>query len=186
MQFGQHLSHANWRRVRASPPSTQCRHQVILIYTISCLLPRGLAERHERQTPIRTDMTPRKHLVLLFQAISVWFVFWLIGLPHYFQQYSTVAMAVGTVLLSVAISLAAVFALRSGRDETRMSRAFWLSVYFTLPLAALDGVYCGWYSGHGYAFLAKYWYLSVFYLTPWLTFMPTAALLKRRGAQSRA
>jgi hypothetical protein len=130
-------------------------------------------------------MTPRKHILLLLQAVSVWFAFWLIGLPDYFQQYSTVTLAVGSIFLSVAISLAAVLVLRAGRDETRMSRAFWLSVYFTLPLAALDALYCGWYLGHGYAFFAKYWYLTVFYITPWLTFMPTAALLSGRGAKGR-
>jgi hypothetical protein len=101
-------------------------------------------------------MTPRKHILLLLQAVSVWFAFWLIGLPDYFQQYSTVTLAVGSIFLSVAISLAAVLVLRAGRDETRMSRAFWLSVYFTLPLAALDALYCGWYLGHGYAFFSLF------------------------------
>jgi hypothetical protein len=43
----------------------------------------------------------------MLQAVSVWFAFWLIGLPDYFQQYSTVTMAVGSIFLSVAISLAA-------------------------------------------------------------------------------
>lgn len=124
-------------------------------------------------------MTPRKHLRLLLQGTAAWFVFWLIGLPDYYQQYSTLTMAVASVLLSVAISLAAIAVLRGGRDETRLARAFWLSVYFTVPFAVLDGLYCGWYLGHGAGFLVTYWYLSIFYLTPWLTFMPTAALLRR-------
>jgi uncharacterized membrane protein len=125
-------------------------------------------------------MTPRKHFGLLLQAICVWFVFWLIGLPSYYQQYSTAALAVASVLLSVAISLAAILVLRRGRDETRMPRAFWISVYYTIPFAALDALYCGWYLGHGLDFIATYWYLSVFYVTPWLTFVPTAALLRAR------
>ena len=126
-------------------------------------------------------MTPRKHIVLLLQALLVWFAFWLIGLPAYYQQYSTVTMAVAIALLSVATSLAALVVLRAGRDETRMRRAFWLSLYYTVPFAALDALYCGWYLGHGEGFLAKYWYLTVFYVTPWLTFMPTAALLRQRA-----
>ena len=129
-------------------------------------------------------MTSRKHVTLLIQAVTVWSGFWLLGLPSYYQQYSTVTMAVAAVLLSVATSLAAILVLHRGRNETRMRRAFWLSVYYTLPFAALDWLYCGWYLGSGVGFFAKYWYLTVFYLTPWLTFMPTAALLTPRKANA--
>ncbi|MCU0956877.1 MAG: hypothetical protein MUF55_05960 [Hydrogenophaga sp.] len=124
-------------------------------------------------------MTFRKHLNLLLQAMAVWFAFWVAGLPSYYQQYSTVTMGVAVTFLSVATSTAALLVLRMGRPATRMRRAFWLSVYYTLPFAVLDAIYCGWYLGHGEGFLVKYWYLSVFYVTPWFTFMPTAALLGR-------
>ena len=63
-------------------------------------------------------------------------------------------------------------------------RGFWLSLYYTVPFAALDAAYCGWYLGRGPGFLAEYWYLTVFYVTPWLTFMPTAWLLQRRSPAS--
>jgi hypothetical protein len=128
-------------------------------------------------------MKPRKHFDLLLQAVFVWGAFWLAGLPSYYQQYSTVTLAIGCILLSVAISIVAILVLRSGREETRMSRAFWLSVYYTIPFAALDTLYCGWYLGQGSEFITKYWYLSVFYVTPWLTFLPTAALLRPRVAK---
>ncbi len=130
-------------------------------------------------------MTLRKHIVLLFQAVTVWFAFWLIGLPDYYQQYSTVTMAVASVLLSVATSLAAIVVLRTGRPETRMRRAFWLSLYYTVPFALLDALYCGWYLGHGEGFVTRYWYLSIFYITPWLAFMPTAALLRYADGHPR-
>jgi hypothetical protein len=122
-------------------------------------------------------MSPRAHVSLLLQAISVWFAFWLAGLPHYYQQYSTVLLGVASILLSVAISLAAIWLLLRTRPERRRARAFWLAFYYTLPFALLDTLYCGWYLGHGSDYLHRYWYLSVFYLTPWLTFPPTAALL---------
>ena len=127
-------------------------------------------------------MAPRQHLAFLLQGVTAWIVFWLIGLPAYYQQYSTVAMALASVLLSVAISLAAIALLRRGREATRMSRAFWYSVYFTVPFVAFDTAYCGWYLGHGAGYLLTYWYLTIFYLTPWLTFMPTAWLLKDRSS----
>ncbi|HEV2611518.1 MAG TPA: hypothetical protein VGU61_14710 [Noviherbaspirillum sp.] len=124
-------------------------------------------------------MHTRKHLGLLLQGTVVWGAFWLAGLPAYYQQYSTVVLAVGSILLSVAISLAAVLILRGGKDENRMPRAFWLSFYYTVPFVTLDALYCGWYLGHGARFFSMYWYLTIFYVTPWLTFMPTAALLNR-------
>jgi hypothetical protein len=124
-------------------------------------------------------MSVAKHLALFTQGMVVWVVFWLAGLPGYYQQYSQVAMAVGCILLSVAISLVAVLILLRGHPETRLRRAVWISFYFTVPFAALDWLYCGVYLEHGTVFLARYWYLTVFYFTPWLTFVPTALLLRR-------
>lgn len=126
-------------------------------------------------------MTLRRHLGLLLQGCATWFAFWLLGLPDYYRQYTTVAMAVASILLSVAISLAAIALLQRGREATRLSRAFWWSVYYTVPFALLDAVYCGWYLGLGTQFLVTYWYLTIFYITPWLTFMPTALLLRNRS-----
>lgn len=124
-------------------------------------------------------MKPRKHLSLFIQASIVWLLFWLVGLPSdYFQNYSSVTMGVASALISVVTSLAAVWLLQSCRNETRMSRAFWLSVYYTLPFAVYDYFYCGWYLGHGPDYISMYWYLSIFYVIPWFIFLPTAALLR--------
>ena len=129
-------------------------------------------------------MKARRHLVLLSQGVGVWLAFWLAGSPAYYQQYSQLALALACVFLSVAISLCALLVLRRG---TRMRRAFWFSIYYTLPFALLDALYCGWYLGHGEAFVYRYWYLAIFYITPWLTFIPTAFLLNggERGAAER-
>jgi hypothetical protein len=135
------------------------------------------------QSPV--EMTFRQHFALLLQAVSVWLVFWIIGLPAYYQQYSTVTMALVCALLSSVMPLGALLVLRRGRSETRIRLAFWYSVYYTLPFAFLDVLYCGIYLGHGHEYVTKYWYLSIFYVTPWLTFMPTAALLHRRATADR-
>jgi hypothetical protein len=130
-------------------------------------------------------VTPRKHFSLFLSAVCVWAAFWLAGLPSYYQQYSVITMAVATNLLSVATALAAVFVLRRGRAETRLARAFWLCFYYTVPFAALDALYCGVYLDQGPSFLLKYWYLSIFYITPWLTFIPTALLLRGELARPK-
>jgi hypothetical protein len=123
-------------------------------------------------------MTVKKHFYLLLQSIAVWAGFWLFGLPDYYQQYSTLAMAVGCTVLSVIVSLAALRILLLGHPANRMTRAFWYSFYYTVVLAILDTAYCGIYLGLGAKYLAQYWYLTVFYITPWLTFLPTAYLLR--------
>lgn len=130
-------------------------------------------------------MTRRGHLRLLAQALAVWAGFWLLGLPDYYQQYAPVTLALACVLLSVLISLAALAVLRRTAPAARRRLAFWLSVYYTVPFALLDAGYCGIHLGHGTAYLRTYWYLTVFYLTPWLTFLPTAALLVRAGGGRR-
>jgi hypothetical protein len=109
----------------------------------------------------------------------VWALFWLAGLPGYYQQYSQVTMAVVCIFISVAVSLGALVILLRGRPETRLRRAVWISFYYTVPFAILDWLYCGVYLENGIAFLVRYWYLTVFYFTPWLTFVPTALLLRR-------
>jgi hypothetical protein len=122
-------------------------------------------------------MSVRGHFRLMIQAIVVWFAFWLLGLPAYYQQYSTVALAVASTVLSALIVLAAVAVLRRGTPQARFRRALWFSVYSTVPFAILDTLYCGFYLGHGTGYLWKYWYLTVFYFTPWITFIPIAILL---------
>jgi ABC-type uncharacterized transport system permease subunit len=126
-----------------------------------------------------SSMPLKTHLTILAQAVAAWVAFWVVGLPRYYQQYSQVAMGVACTLLSVGISLFALALLVAARPERRSSLARWLAFYYTVPFAALDTLYCGVYLELGWRYLADYWYLTVFYVTPWLTFPPTASLLAR-------
>ena len=125
------------------------------------------------------------HAKTLVQMVLVWFGFWLLGLPDYYQQYSTAAVGAAAVLLSVLISLVCLATLLRTRPERMANKALWLSFYFTVPFALLDTLYCGIYLGHGASYLWKYWYLTVFYVSPWLTLLPTAALLRNRAQPTR-
>ncbi len=127
-------------------------------------------------------MSGAKHLKLLIQSIVIWALFWLGGLPDYYQQYSTRTLGIACAVISVLISLAALRILLRSKPENRAKRAFWCSVYYTVTFAALDYLYCGLYLGYGYGYLERYWYLTVFYVTPWLTFLPTERLLRYRMA----
>jgi hypothetical protein len=125
-------------------------------------------------------MPSTKHSGLLLQSIVIWVAFWVLGMPSYYQQYSAAALGVACTVLSVAICLAALQMLLRTRAEDRAARAFWCSLYYTATFAILDTLYCGIYLGHGAQYIAQYWYLTVFYVTPWLTFIPIERLLRNR------
>lgn len=132
-------------------------------------------------------MNARKHIALLLQASIVWLLFWLVGLPDYYQQYSPTTLGILNTLLSLVFCLFALVMLLRTRAERRMSRAFWLSFYYSVPFAIYDWLYCSVYLGHGPGYLLSYWYLTVYYFSLWLTFLPIAYLLNRfSGARERA
>ena len=123
-------------------------------------------------------MSSKKHFHLLLQSVLLWVAFWVLGLPHYYQQYSTQTLGVACTVLSALISLAALRILLRSKAQNRSARALWCSVYYTTTFIVLDSLYCGVYLGHGANYLSQYWYLTVFYVTPWLTFIPTERLLR--------
>jgi hypothetical protein len=131
------------------------------------------------ETPKRRGPPLAWHIKLLVQAVLAWGVFWLLGWPDYYRQYSANAVGIGCVLLSVLISLLAIAVLLPARPSQRLQRANWIAFYFSVPFLLLDYLYCGLYKGHGLGFLWTYWYLSAFYVSVWLTFPPTAWLLNR-------
>jgi hypothetical protein len=83
----------------------------------------------------------------------------------------------------VLIPLSAVFLLVLSRapQKRRTTLSLWMAFYFTVPLAVYDWLYCGVLQGHGLGFLWRYWYLSVYYVIPWLVLPCMAVVLNRRG-----
>ena len=124
-------------------------------------------------------MRARSHTRLLVLATLVWFGFWLAGLPNYYRQYSTAVMIAFCVALVPAVAWLGVMVIGRRRAETRRAFAVWLAFYFTVPLVIYDYLYCGWYLGYGWRFPAEYWYLTVYYVIPWLVFVPIGAWLTR-------
>ncbi len=124
-------------------------------------------------------MDARRHFTLLGQAMLVWLLFWLAGLPHYFQQYSVVTMGVLCTLLATAFGIYAAWFLARRRRGRRMRAACWFAFYYSLPFFVLDALYCGLYLGLGWDFLRSHWYLTVFYFSIWIQFPLTAWALDR-------
>lgn len=127
-----------------------------------------------------------RHLRLFVLATSTWMAFWILGSPSYYQQYSTWTMAGFSVTLLAVLALLLPRVFRRIRVDRRMTAACWMASYFSVPLAAYDALYCGVHLGHGWAFLWRYWYLTVYYFVPWLLLPAAAALAGARESVSGA
>jgi hypothetical protein len=112
------------------------------------------------------------HFRIFAIAVAAWAAFFVTGLPDYYQQYPAAWMVAFLVVLIPPIIVVALKVIGHAAVGQRRSLATWLAFYFTLPLALLDYAYCGIYLGHGLAFLFRYWYLTVYYIVPWLILIP--------------
>ncbi len=125
-------------------------------------------------------MKPHYHLRLLIIVSIVWLLFWIAGLPEYYQQYSTRFM----VLFDLAILPPIWFYIYRSVRRSKPGRAFtvslWWAFYISVPLFIYDLIYVAVYLGHGIYFLTKYWYLTVYYILPWLLFPPTGWWVGKR------
>jgi hypothetical protein len=124
-------------------------------------------------------MKKRHHIRLWILATAVWAGFLLVGLPEYYQQYSPEFMLGFDLLVLLPISIILHVVLKRVAPGRRMSRALWIALYFTVPLAAYDYLYCGLVLGFGLGFLWQFWYLTVYYVIPWLL-APAIALFVNR------
>jgi hypothetical protein len=119
-------------------------------------------------------------------ATLVWAGFLVIGLPSYFQQYSTVAMVWFDGLLLIPLGVIVYRFLKALKPERRLRISLWTAFYFTVPLAVYDGLYCGLYLGHGWRFIDRFWYLTIYYFIPWIMLPGIAVALNRVGAEPRS
>jgi len=118
---------------------------------------------------------PQGHLRMFALATIAWSAFWALGWPSYYQQYSSTFMFWFDAILLVALVPLVIRVLRRVRRGRRMIVAGWIAFYFTVPLFAYDWLYCGIFLGHGWAFLHRYWYVTVFYPIPWILVPSLAA-----------
>ena len=129
---------------------------------------------------IHKSMNRRDHLRLLIIVTAAWFLFWLAGLPDYYQQYSTKTM----ILFDLAVLPPIVWLIHRSVKRARPGRAFiaslWWAFYISFPLFVYDLLYAGLYLGYGLHFLWKMWYLTVYYVLPWLLFPPLGRIVDKR------
>jgi hypothetical protein len=107
---------------------------------------------------------------LLLIVTIAWFLFLLIGYPDYYQQYSTEFMIAFDLIILLPIWYIVYRSAKRTKPGRALIISIWWSFYISVPLFIYDLVYCGIYLGHGWNFLLVYWYLSVYYIVPWLFF----------------
>ena len=123
-------------------------------------------------------MDRKLHIKFLVTVTAVWFAFWLGGLPDYYRQYSFMFMLVMDVLLLLPIG-AVIYLLIKKEKGNKIHLALWLSFYFTVPFFIYDYLYCGIYLNHGLEFMVSYWYLTFYYVAPWVLCVPMGIWLQR-------
>lgn len=123
-------------------------------------------------------MSIRRHVRLLLIVTVAWLLVWIVGLPNYYRQYSTTFMFIFDVVVLLPIWWVGYRSMKKSKNGLRSS--LWLAFYITIPLFVYDYLYCGYYLGYGINFVWIYWYLSVYYIIPWLIFPLTGWWLDRR------
>jgi hypothetical protein len=83
------------------------------------------------------------------------------------------------VILILPISLIITRLFKGIKPNKRIKIAIWYAFYFTVILAIYDSIYCGIYLGYGIKYLWVFWFLSIYYLIPWLLFPLIATTLNR-------
>jgi len=125
------------------------------------------------------SLRPKTHLQLLASGVLTWAAFFVVGLPGYYQQYSTLFLALGTAALVPPTFWLGKRIIARQKPERRLPMALALAFYFTVPFALLDTAYCGVWLGRGHHYLVEYWYLTVFYVIPWALYVPLGLKLRR-------
>ena len=125
-------------------------------------------------------MRLRKHFRILVIVSIAWFIFWAVGRPDYYQQYSIKFMVLFDLAILVLIWVIIYRSVKNTRPARGLKISLWWAFYISFPLFIYDFIYCGIYRGHGTSFLWKYWYITVYYILPWLLFPPTGWLVEKR------
>jgi hypothetical protein len=125
-------------------------------------------------------MKLQEHAHMLGIVTVAWFIFWLAGVPDYYQQYSTTAMVMFDLLILPPILFLIFRRVSKARPGQGLGVSLWWAFYTSVPLFIYDLIYCGYYLGHNVTFLTKYWYITVYYVLPWILFPPMGLLIDKK------
>ncbi len=112
-----------------------------------------------------------KHLQLVAYSFITWLVFYLIGLPDYYQQWPLWAKIIILPVVTLLYFPVTRYTLKKyWNDDRHIVNSCWLAFYLTLPLFIYDYLLLAVYKGLGIRFVIPYWYLTFFYFSFWVQF----------------
>lgn len=130
--------------------------------------------------------TSWSHPKFVAYSFITWLIFYLIGLPDYYQSWPFPAKVVLVVAVTLLYFPVTIYSLRHfWSDGRHVSNSLTFAFYLTLPLFIYDYVLLGWYFELGIMFVVPYWYLTFFYFSFWLQFPLIGYLLERKDDKSR-
>ena len=119
-------------------------------------------------------MKARGHIKIFSIVTAAWAIFWLIGWPEYYLQYSFRFMLLFDAVVFVVLWFVVYRVLKHTPRNYRIPLSLWLAFYITIPLFFYDYLYCGVYLGYGISFVSAFWFLSIYYVIPWIICPVTA------------
>ena len=130
-------------------------------------------------------MNTKKHFQLLAYSFITWLIFYIIGLPDYYQQWYFWAKIATCVFVTLIYFPVTQYTLNKyWTDDKHLVNSCWLALYLTLPLFVYDYLLLAVYKGLGIGFVIPYWYLTFFYFSFWIQFPFVGWWMQRTKTQS--
>jgi hypothetical protein len=112
-----------------------------------------------------------QHWHLFCLATTWWTLFFILGLPSDYFQTTPIWLIILFGEIAPAIALCYFVWRRCSRTQSRAEtwqRAAWIAFYMTVPLFIYDYLYLAIHQSRGWSFLLSHWYLTAFYVIPWV------------------
>ena len=143
----------------------------------------------QRILDIKRDRVNKRwsHGRFAIYSFATWLVFFIIGLPDYYQSWSPTAKVILVIAVTALYFPVTIYSLRNfWSDGQHQKNARIFAFYLTLPLFAYDYLLLGLYFDLGIGFVVPYWYLTFFYFSFWIQFAYIAQLISKADASATA
>lgn len=162
----------------------------IVAFSLGLPLIRDIRQAPALKTPTlqkpEGKMKLHSHIRLLIFVTIAWILFWIAGLPDYYQQYTLKFMIILDLAILPPIWLIIYHSVKKSRLGGALNASLWWAFYISCPLFIYDFIYVGIYLGKGISFLSSYWYLTVYYILPWFLFPLTGCMVEKRRSKTTA
>ncbi len=111
-------------------------------------------------------MPLKRHFKLLLFATIAWLIFLIIGLPNYYLDWPFHKLLNFCIVVYFVVGFIIYrFTKKHGK---KLSWSLWIAFYITVPLLIYDSFYIRFILKEPLDFMNRFWFLSVFYIIPWI------------------